>query len=468
MDGFAAVRRWWWVLLVGTVVAGLVAYALVSTVDEKYTAQARMLVGPIAADKDTLEAAGQLARTYAELATSEPLVASVAREVGRDEPVKDIVEDMTTSSNDINRIVSVSVTDTDAGRAARMANGVAQRLTTIARESTEPDQVLIDALLGEPELLRLERPDRASVQRAATRVFDESRAGRVEVVEPASRPDSPSAPREKLLVALAALAGLIATALMIFLRATAEEGGADMQRRLAAIREAPFLGSVDATGRRAGELRSGEGYGYRLLAGRTGLLSGSPSGASLLVLDVGDGRAAATVALNLAAALDQDGRSVLLIDAALDDGMIGGADHDDDEDEDERSFPELLGGGTLDRNRLDALTVKRMDGLKVVPLGASAKEFMDAVHARQILKTATEDGSVAIVAGASIHRSVATLTWSRAVDGNLLVVDSRVGSRSQVAELVETLVGLDAWISGSVIGRTSGGQWWRFARNSDA
>jgi len=170
MDGFAAVRRWWWVLLVGTVVAGLVAYALVSTVDEKYTAQARMLVGPIAADKDTLEAAGQLARTYAELATSEPLVASVAREIGRDEPVKDIVEDMTTSSNDINRIVSVSVTDTDAGRAARMANGVAQRLTTIARESTEPDQVLIDALLGEPELLRLERPDRASVQRAATRL----------------------------------------------------------------------------------------------------------------------------------------------------------------------------------------------------------------------------------------------------------------------------------------------------------
>ena len=463
MDGFAAVRRWWWVLLVGALVAGLVAYALVSTVDEKYTAQARMLVGPIAADKDTLEAAGQLARTYAELATSEPLVAQVARQVGRDEPVEDIVEEMTTSSNDINRIVAVSVDDTDAGRAARMANGVAERLTTIARQSTEPDRALIDALLREPEVLRLERPARAGLQRAATRVFAQSRAGRVEVVEPASKPDSPSAPREKLLVALAALAGLIATALVIFLRATAEEGGADAQR-LADVRQAPFLGTVDARGRRAGELRSGQGYGYRLLAGRTGLLSGSPGGTSLLVLDVGDGRAAATVALNLAAALDYDGRSVLLIDAALD-GRLG---PEDDGGEDERSFPELLGSGTLDRKRLDALTVEREDGLKVVALGTSAKRFIDAVHARHILGTATEDGSVAIVAGASINRSAATLTWSRAVDSNLLVVDSRAGSRDQVAELAETLAGLGAEISGSVLGRTSGGQWWPSVRSSAA
>ena len=463
MDGFAALRRWWWVLLAGAAVAGLVALAIVSTVDDQYTADTRVLVGPISADKDTLEAAGQLARTYAELATSEPIVAEVARQVGRDDQVEDIVDDMTTSSNDINRIVSISVTDTDADQAARMANGVAQRLADLSQESQEPEEAAVDALLREPEVQKLERADRAGVQRAATRVLSQSRAGRVEVVEPASKPDSPSAPRTSLLVALATLAGLIATALVIFLRATAEEGG-DPQR-LAEVREAAFLGSVDAGGRRAGELRAGQGYGYRLLAGRTGLLSGSPSGTSLLVLDVGDGRAAATVALNLAAALDYDGRSVLLIDAALDDGMVAGIEA---EDQEELGFRELLSGGAPDRNRLQALAVERMDGLRVVPLGGSAKRFIDVVHAREILKAATEDGSVAIVAGASIHRSAATLSWSRAVDGNLLVVDSRVESREQLAELAQTLVGLGANISGSVIGRGAGGQWWRSTRSSAA
>lgn len=461
MDGFAALRRWWWVLVAGAVVAGLVAYGLVSTVDKQYTAGTRMLVGPIAADKDTLEASGQLARTYAELATSEPLVAEVAREVGRDDPVEDIVEDMTTASNDINRIVSVSVTDTNAERATRMANGVAERLITISRQSQEPDEATIDALMGEPEVLALERPQRAALRRAAARVLTEARAGRVEVVEPASTPDSPSAPRTSLLTALAMLAGLIATGLVIFLRTTAEEAGADPQR-LAEIREAPYLGAVDASGRRAGELRAGQGYGYRLLAGRTGLLSGSPTGTSLLVLDVGDGRAASTVALNLAAALDYDGRSVILIDAALDDGMVSGPDGE------ELGFRELLSGGGPDRRRLDDLTVERMDGLRVVPLGGSAKRFIDVTHARDIVKAATEDGSVAIVAGASIHRSAATLSWSRAVDGNLLVVDSRTESRDQLGELAQTLVGLGANISGSVIGRTASGQWWRSARTGPA
>jgi len=462
MDGFAAVRRSWWVLLVGAVAAALVAYALVSTVDDEYTAGTRVLVGPIAADKDTLEAAGQLARTYAELATSEPVVASVARQVGRDEPVEDIVEDMTTSSNDINRIVSVSVTDTDADRAARMANGIAQELTRISREDQGPDEAAIGALMREPGVLRLERPDRARVQRAAANVLSQSRAGRVEVVEPASKPGSPSAPRESLLVALAALAGLIATGLVIFLRATAEESGADPQR-LADVRGVPFLGTVDATGR-AGESPEAQDYGYRLLAGRTGLLSGSPGGTSLLVLDVGDGRAAAAVALNLAAALDHDGRAALLIDAALEDGTISGPDADDDG----RDFRALVSEGTPDRSRLNALTVERSDGLRVVPLGGAAKTFIDIVRAREVLKAATQDGSVVIVAGASIHRSAATLSWSRAVEANLLVVDSRVASHDHLAELAETLVSLGATISGSVIGRSSGSQWWRFVRSSSA
>jgi hypothetical protein len=170
------------------------------------------------------------------------------------------------------------------------------------------------------------------------------------------------------------------------------------------------------------------------------------------------------VALNLAAALDYDGRSVLLIDAALENGMI----HGPDDDQEELGFRELLSGGAPDRSRLDALTVERMDGLRVVPLGGSAKRFIDVVHAREIIKAATQDGSVAIVAGASIHRSAATLSWSRAVDGNLLVVDSRTESRDQLGELAQTLVGLGANISGSVIGRTGSGSWWRSSGSNAA
>src|SRR5215208_1836330 len=128
MDAILAVRRWWWMLVVGALAAGVIANVVASRMQPTYAADARLLVGPINADKDTLLASGQLARTYAELATSRPVLESAITDSGVPTTVRRLTEDVTTTSNDVNRIVTISVEDAGPAAAAALANAIATRL----------------------------------------------------------------------------------------------------------------------------------------------------------------------------------------------------------------------------------------------------------------------------------------------------------------------------------------------------
>ena len=83
LTGYLAIlRRWWWTLLVAVWVAALLGYLLGTRIDPTYESSVRMLVGPINTDTNTLRASGQLVQTYAELATSQPLLASTVADLG--------------------------------------------------------------------------------------------------------------------------------------------------------------------------------------------------------------------------------------------------------------------------------------------------------------------------------------------------------------------------------------------------
>jgi len=68
-------RRWRTLLVVAALVAGIVGYAVGAGGHKTYEAKAVLLVGPINTDLDTVKAAGQLGQTYAELATTQPVLA---------------------------------------------------------------------------------------------------------------------------------------------------------------------------------------------------------------------------------------------------------------------------------------------------------------------------------------------------------------------------------------------------------
>ncbi|MDQ3867018.1 MAG: hypothetical protein M3304_09375, partial [Actinomycetota bacterium] len=141
----------------------------------------RLLTGPLSADFDTIRASGQLAQTYAELATSRRVLDAVRRQLRLRQSLDDLVASVSATGNEVTRIVGVRARSDDAKLAARIANGIGSRLA--GETSQTPDQP----------------------------------AGQLRVIDSASPPSSPVEPRVPLITVLGAIAGLIGAAVLVLL-----------------------------------------------------------------------------------------------------------------------------------------------------------------------------------------------------------------------------------------------------------
>jgi uncharacterized protein involved in exopolysaccharide biosynthesis len=211
-------RRWWWLLVSAALVAGLASFALASQAEKTFEADAKLLVGPVNADYGTLQAAGQLGRTYAELAQSMRLVRGAAESAGVKLSRKDAETAVSASSNEITRVVELRVRNSDAKAAARMADALANALIALRREIPAQDTEPVDALMREAELERLTPRQREGVHTAARRVLGRTNAGQLEVIDRAEPPADPVAPKVGLLVLIGTLAGALAAAAFAILK----------------------------------------------------------------------------------------------------------------------------------------------------------------------------------------------------------------------------------------------------------
>ena len=111
LSGYLAIfRRWWWTLLVAAWVAGLMGYVIAGRIQPTYEASARLLVGPINSDTNTLRASSQLVQTYAEIATSSGLLEDTVAEMGvPPEAAAGLQGAVRTIANDTTRILTIRV-----------------------------------------------------------------------------------------------------------------------------------------------------------------------------------------------------------------------------------------------------------------------------------------------------------------------------------------------------------------------
>jgi capsular polysaccharide biosynthesis protein len=204
------VRRHWRLIAIVTAACALAGAIFATTAKKTYEAETDLLVGPVDADYATLQASGQLGRTYAELAASERVVVPAAHGAGVNLPPKKAVDKVSATSNEITRIVTIRVRNGDPRAAARMANGLAASLIELRRTLPPQPSAPVDALLREPELVGMRRSERAAVRRAAARVLTRTNAGVLQVIDRAEPPSGAVAPRVPLIVLLAAVAGALA------------------------------------------------------------------------------------------------------------------------------------------------------------------------------------------------------------------------------------------------------------------
>src|SRR5690348_9729375 len=168
------VKRSWLILLLGTVIAGVSAYVVAKHATPTYEADVSLLTGPLNADFDTLRASGTLARTYADIAKSRPLLEQTAAQEHLKVDIDKFRKRVVTNSNDVTRIVTIGVRESDRALAARLANGLARNLI---RQTSSVGRHEIDQFLASPEVQRLPPSARTSIGEAATRSFGSLSAG---------------------------------------------------------------------------------------------------------------------------------------------------------------------------------------------------------------------------------------------------------------------------------------------------
>jgi capsular polysaccharide biosynthesis protein len=379
-----------------------------------YEAEARLLVGPLSADKDTLSAAGAQARTYAALATTTPMLGATARLSGLGSSaaaVRSKVRDVTAS--DITRLISIRVRDREPARAATIANALAGVLKD--RAATGPP------------------------------------VGRLTIVETAAAPRTSVGPSASLIVPLAAVAGLLGAFGIVVLvdsltTAVRTEGD------LAAVSPVAVLGSVNGAHRgdrplvMEAEPHSAAAAGYRLLATKISLSNSERPLRSILVLDAHGGRSSGRLAANLAAALAEDGTRVVVIDGAEQAGVMELFQHEGKASTEkvQRARPLRIGQLTFDRFRLRGPRL-------IVVQPRKPSEPLYPQQAAETIEHLLTGADLVVLTAPPVDGSASSMVWAHAADATLLVAERDRTKREQMVPAVESLRIAEANVIGTVL-----------------
>jgi capsular polysaccharide biosynthesis protein/Mrp family chromosome partitioning ATPase len=405
---YTIIKRWWWLLGIGAVVAALMGYLVANRLPDTYEARAQVLVGPLSTDKDTLDAASAQARTYAALATTTPVLDATAARVGMTS-VRGKIASVVAS--DITRLIAITARDGDPVRAAAIANALAAVLAQ--RGATGPP------------------------------------AGQLSLVDRATPPDNPIGPSTTLIVVLTAVVGLLG-AFGIAALVDSLMNVVHSEEDLAPF--APVLGAVNgsAAWRREKPLvveddpDSPAATSYRVLATKIQLSNGTGPLQSLLLVDVHGGRSSARVAANLAAGFAEDGTRVAIIDGDERGGLMGIFTSRSESDVVQRARPLRIGKLMFDRFRIRRPRI-------VVLRPRRTSEPIDLEQASETIEHLLAATDLVLVTAGPADQSSETLMWARAAQMTVVVAEQDHTRREQITPTFESLRVADANVIGAVL-----------------
>lgn len=350
-DYFYIALKWWWLFLLCTVLGAGAAFLVSSNMTPVYEASTLLMIGggvdvvnPTTGELQTSE---KLAQTYAELLKTRPVLRSVQDTLGL--PEKPEVQVALVRSTQLLRI---TVSDTDAVRAAATADALAEELILqspsapqrqeqqyrqFAEQQLTELQAEIDALAAAVEEARdaglagtasayqEEMNTRRATYSSLLGFLSSSATNYIRVVEPAAIPESPTAPKTMQNTLLAAVVGAMlagGAAFLIEYLDTSIKGREDVEELLGL----PVLGYVGALpGNGDGtrtlvtkDLTSPQAEGFRILY--TNLRYSIPSGTErrvFMVTSAGPSEGKSVVTANLAAVVALAGKKTVVVDADM-------------------------------------------------------------------------------------------------------------------------------------------------------
>ncbi|WP_129337838.1 polysaccharide biosynthesis tyrosine autokinase [Cellulomonas endophytica] len=435
-DYVALLRRRWVSVLAVAAVAVAAALAATLLVTPVYEARSQVFVSTRGggSTSDLLQGSSftqNRVTSYADLVTSPRVLVPVIEALGLDTTPDELAESITAASPVDTVLITITVEDPDAARAADIANATATSLAT--------------------EVTVLEKPE------------DGASPVQVSVVRPASPAEGPASPDALLNLALGLLLGLAAGVGVAVLRELLDNRVRD-EADVARVTSSSVIGTVHHDDR-AGDQplvvhtdpQDHRSEAFRRLRTNLQFLDLDDAQRTIVVTSSLPGEGKSTTSINLALALADAGSRVLLVDADLRrpsvasymglEGQVG-------------LTTVLIGRAELD----DVVQPWGTGALHVLPSGQvppNPSELLGSRAMATFLEEAAQRYDVVLVDTAPLLPVTDAAILARLTGGALVVVGAERLHRQQLAQSLGALEAVNARVLGLVLNqvarRTTGG-----------
>ncbi|MBA2574839.1 MAG: polysaccharide biosynthesis tyrosine autokinase [Nocardioidaceae bacterium] len=484
-------RRRWRTIALMTLLGLTAALALAYTQTPKYIARADVLVDPLSSQTPSngVVVPSEEVSTQLQVLGSEPVAEQVIDELRLTESPSELLQTVTVIPVEATRVLTIEVTRTEAQEAADVANAFADEYLIFrqerAVEQAEAQQLAFDeefaalqdelasvtseiqnasgsareSLVASKNSILIQLTQVAAQTSTLGSPVDTVRGG--EVLRPATRSDSPAAPRPIRLGVLGAVIGLLLGIGLAFVRDRVDDAVRDEDRLREVLDGRPVLGHIPRWGgSRSGRIatliepHSPVSEAYRalstnvrfLLAASTRRTLGASEGSTLMVSSAEASEGKTSVAANLAVAAARVGLDVIVVDADLRHPMlsemfgVGGS----------AGLSDVLATGrSVHEHVLDV----GIANLRVLPGGSvppNPAELLASPGAHQLLNLLRQDCDLLILDSAPILRVADSLELVTHVDLVLLVARNAVSRLRNVSAAVGRVKQVGGVISGAV------------------
>lgn len=423
---FQVFRKWWWLIVLGTGLAAGVSYGVSSFLPPTYQASTSLLIKSQGGGDDygTVIVNQYLASTYSELLTKQPIVQTAGQELGLSPAtLNELVSNVTVWVIPNTSVIRLTVESSDPSLAAAFANEVIAVFVKTQRENSR----------------------------------------NIEIVEPALPPTNPVAPRRLLNTLIAGAGGFALAAAFVLAFGYLDDTlstEADIKQMLAL----PTLAAIPASNHPHQHITPAEAY--RTVYARLQFANGHGAPQTLLITSPHPSQISTTVALNLATAIANAGRKVLLVEANLRQPIL----HHVFGLPNELGLTTLLAGsGQSQACLLDT----GLANLRLLPSGPPQVEgwaWLDADRLPDLLETLKMQADVILFNAPPVLTATETMVLASQVAGTILVIESHGTRQGAAKQAEERLRSVQAKILGVILSQPqpkrhslseSSLKWWR-------
>lgn len=420
-------RRRWAVIVCTALVGALAAFGWAWSTPPSYTATAKVYVSLNTGDStsDLLQGSTyvkNLIESYAALTDMPVVLDPVAADLGPEWTGRELAAAVSADSPLNTSIIEIKVDDGVPERAARIANAVAQQLSTTVVDLSP-----------------------------ATPTGEQAIA--VTVVSSAEVPQYPSAPRTRLLTAAGGAAGLALSVVLVLLWAVLDTRIRSAQELEMVSEGTALLGSIPVVKRKAARVPathdplSTRAEAYRRVQTNLSFVDVTTPARVLVVTSSIPAEGKSTTAINLASTFAESGSRVLLIDSDMRRPSIAAALG---LEEAAGLTTALVGRSTM----ADLVQRYGPGGLDVLPLGPmppNPHQLIASDATRALIAAARAAYDVVIIDAPPLLPVSDAAVLSTMADGVVVVAGARRVRRQQLTQALRALAGVEARVLGFIM-----------------